>query len=409
MQRLTFYLRGVLRIRAKGASPEQLPNRLARARIAFWDLRRVDDLTMELSVFRTDLFRLRQIAKKAMCSVEVLQKSGFSAAFGGLRRRPVLLLGLLCSIALVMLLQHFIWYYDISGNTQVSDLQILAALEASGAGVGTWDFSLDAQVVENHVLALLPELQQITVNLYGGCAEVLVRERDPKPELAERRTPCNLVASRSGLILEMNVLCGDAVVKPGDAVLQGQLLVSGLGDRTLWVQEMHAMGEIYAKTWQKKAAIMPDMQLCKQYTGEETCRYALILGKKRINLSPGSGISGGNCDKMTLIKPLRLPGGILLPVRLEKTVQRSYRIQEVASADPARLLQQTLIHELVEHAVAAEVLETAGDTAHANGLWIYQAVFTCREMIARESEIYKSGEEEYDRTDYQRGTGGADH
>ena len=97
MSRLIRYLRGSVRFRLTGAAPEQCLNALAAARLEFWDIEREDALNLSLCVPAREAERLQGLALRCLCTAEVTERSGLRAQFGGLLRRPVLLLGLLAA------------------------------------------------------------------------------------------------------------------------------------------------------------------------------------------------------------------------------------------------------------------------------------------------------------------------
>ena len=62
-------------------------------------------------------------------------------------------------------------------------------------------------------------------------------------------------------------------------------------------------------------------------------KYAVIIGKKRINFYKGSGISDTSCDKMYLENYVTLPGGFILPIAIATEVWTQYSFDDVT--DPA--------------------------------------------------------------------------
>ena len=48
------------------------------------------------------------------------------------------------------------------------------------------------------------------------------------PEFPDSTTPCNIVASQDGTIMGIEATVGVAEVRSGDAVLKGDLLISGI-------------------------------------------------------------------------------------------------------------------------------------------------------------------------------------
>ena len=132
MSRLIRYLRGSVRFRLTGAAPEQCLNALAAARLEFWDIEREDALHLSLSVPAREAERLQELALRCLCTAEVTERSGLRAQFGGLLRRPVLLLGLLAAAVATFVLQEFVWTIEVEGNDRLPAGQIVQALEELG-------------------------------------------------------------------------------------------------------------------------------------------------------------------------------------------------------------------------------------------------------------------------------------
>ncbi len=387
------FFRGETALRLTGASPEECLGRFASRRIAFRRAERVDDFTYTVRVHRRDAARAAREAERAQCTCEVIKKTGAAQLLSGLRYRAAIALALAAVIAALCILPQFIWTLDVVGCESLHEEQVLRALESIGVGFGTWGPSVDIQTVKNHMLYLLPELEWIAVNRSGGRATVLVHERVQKPEIVTRRGAGNIVAARTGIVTEMQVYSGDAVVKPGQTVLRGELLVTGCLERTNGIHFTHAMAEVYARTWHEVAAVSPKERSVKRYTGEEKTQYALVLGHRRINFYANSGIPGAKCDKMTETIPLTLPGGETLPLTLLVITYRAYE-EAPAAADPdaARDALEAAAEAYVTGSlVGGSITERRSDFTDDGALWRLDFVAECREQIALEqpSMLYK--------------------
>lgn len=133
MSRLIRYLRGSVRFRLTGAAPEQCLNALAAARLEFWDIEREDALHLSLCVPAREAERLQGLALRCLCTAEVTERSGLRAQFGGLLRRPVLLLGLLAAAAATFVLQEFVWTIEVEGNDRLPAGQIVQRSRSSAS------------------------------------------------------------------------------------------------------------------------------------------------------------------------------------------------------------------------------------------------------------------------------------
>ena len=179
------------------------------------------------------------------------------------RKRYAFWVGMGLSMAAVCVLSSFVLTIEVKGNTNVPTAQILTELRRQGLGIGTFGPGLDERTVGNKVLLQLPQLSWLSINLYGTRAEVLVREAVEAPELVDAQEYGSVVARASGIVTRVEALTGEAVVKVGDTVLEGETLISGTvhlegpaySDKPEIGQiQVRASGRVYARTWRTMAA-----------------------------------------------------------------------------------------------------------------------------------------------------------
>lgn len=251
--------------------------------------------------------------------------------------------------------------------------------------MGAYGPNIKSQDIKNRMLNRIPQLQWIAVNRTGGRVEILLEEREQKPEVIDRKAVHNIVAARTGLITKVEVYEGQTLCKVGQTVLQGQLLVSGYEEFDVNVKKTNASAEIYARTWHKYTLVYPTQYARKSYTGREVRRYALQIGRKRINLSPNSGIYGGEYDKILSQQYLTLPGGVQFPVCLITQTYREYerREQEQDLLETEALALAACRENLKRDMVAGEIREESVKSSLEGNNIVVDLVFECEEMIAR--------------------------
>ena len=258
MERLTDLLRGCVTLKAGGAFPAGFLNRLARGGVVFWNVVPEDPFTLILTIHTRDWKKAREIAKRCQCTLTAGRGRGAPAALRRLRRRMMLVLGLILCLAFLFWSSLYIWDIEVVGNENVSTEEILTALQAEGVGIGSFWPPFSGEDIRSRALLRLPSLGWITVNVRGSRAEVVVRERIPKPLIIPEKEACDVVAAKSGIVLEMQVLRGETMVKPGQTVLEGETLVSGLVSSSFAPPRLeHAMAEVKARTWYELTATAP--------------------------------------------------------------------------------------------------------------------------------------------------------
>ena len=231
MWRVIWFFLGVSRLSITGASPEWCMQRLAKARIAFHFCAKPDDFTAEVWILRRDEARAAQLVRMGGCDCAVIERGGFSTVFGGLRKRPALLILLAAAIAAGIVVPKYVFFYEVEGNEAVPSAQILRELRELGVGFGTYGPSIKPQELKNQMLLRIPKLQWLTVQQSGMCARVVVRERPDKAPVLDRKVPTDVIASRAGVLTRVEAVAGNCLCAPGQAVAGGDLRRDGPAGR----------------------------------------------------------------------------------------------------------------------------------------------------------------------------------
>lgn len=379
------FLKGYFKIRILGADPIRALNLLTERKIDFWSIERPDELTVCCCVAMQDFAAAERAALCAMCAVTVLREYSARRTFGGLRRRLVLIFGTALACLLALFLQNFVWVVRVEGNVTVPTQQLYQQLEEVGVCFGAWAPALDSHTVQFRMMNRVDKLAWLAVNRQGGVVTVLVSEREDVATDLDRRVFTNLVAARPGVLTKVDVYNGFAEVKTGEAVVTGQILVSGMADWETHTQITRAMGEIFAQTLHQQTFCLPEETAAKHYTGRTFRQISLVLGRKRIKISGNSGISYPSCDKMTYRSVCTLPGGYRFPLTVETVVFREYTLEAVSMPENEAKRQMTDYSDryIRGQMIAGTVLGREDTLTEEDGAYRLVTAFSCEEMIAR--------------------------
>lgn len=234
----------------------------------------------------------------------------------------------------------------------------------------------------------------MAVNLHGIRAQVVVRERIPKPDIIDETILGNIVAEAPGIITHLEAWSGDAAVEEGATVLPGDVLIWGSirMDPPQWSQNpvqwmpVRAIGRVEGRTWRTLTAAIPLTAEGKSYTGEEESRWSVtILGRRRDFLQ-NSGISSGMYDKISRTWNLKLPGGTVLPFSLCRETCRAYEPVTVA-IDPDAA--QTMLEERLLEKLTGLLGESGREVSHSftaaqrDGMLLVTLTAECEEELGR--------------------------
>ncbi|MCD8389395.1 MAG: sporulation protein YqfD [Oscillospiraceae bacterium] len=384
--------------KVSGAVPAAFLNRCAAQGVALLSVAPEDAFTLTVRLSARDVGRARRIAQGTQCTLCELS-SGGALRFGRrLLHRGLAVLGLLFVLICLMWSKLYIWEIEVTGNETVSTARILAGLRECGVDYGSFWPGFTSDNLRSELLTELPELSWATVNIYGSRAEVIVRERVPKPELWQPELPVDVVAGKDGYVTRVLALNGTALARAGSAVVEGETLISAAAESAYaGTRLVHAIGSVTAQTYYELSAAVPLTRLEKTYTGGETGRWALVIGKNRWNFYGNSSIYGDSCDKIETVWSLRVGGLFALPVSLVREVSRAYTLTETARDQRAACsaLEQTLYARLLSELGADGAVERVAYSASASdGVLTVCLRAICTEEIGTEVPMSQAKIEE---------------
>ena len=394
LQRLVNLLRGSVCLEVEGAFPERFLNLCAQRGILFWRVEWLETTRLRVTVTRGGSRQALLLGDRVLCSVTPVGRKGLPYFLARFRRRYAFLVGLTLSALAVCILSAFILTIEVKGNVNVTTAEILTELRRQGLGVGAFGPALDERTIGNKVMLQLPELSWLSINLYGTRAEVLVREAVPAPEVADESQTGSIVATASGIIIKIDALSGDALVKPGDTVVAGETLISGTvrlesapysADPYMGSYQVRASGQVWARTWRTLTASIPLEAQVKAYTGEEYTRWIFTCFGRDTVFSGKGGISFDRYDKIRNTWNLTLPGGREMPLAVIRETCRAYQL-ETAPVDRTaaeELLQERLLTQLEELTGEGEIVSTSYSAVEREGMLEVTLRAECREEIGR--------------------------
>ena len=345
----------------------------------------VDELTIHLTVNRENYGRLTALLGKRGDNVSCIHRKGIYWTLSAFGKRPVLLSGLLVTMLLGLLLPTRVLFVRVEGNETIPARQILA--EAENCGIRFWANRRDvrSEKVKNALLSAIPRLQWAGVNTTGCVATISVREASETETEAASKDVSSIVADRDGVILSCTVTAGSGQCSPGQAVQEGQVLISGYTDCGLLLKATRAEGEIQAQTQRSLSVISLCQRRIRGQVQEESRQYSLILGKKRINFVNSSRICDTSCGRMYEEYYITLPGGFTLPVAL--AVQTHLCCETFPENSEPENMENTmkefarsyLAEQMISGSIQREIcLYETGD-----GICRLDADYLCRELIGR--------------------------
>lgn len=374
-------LAGTVRIECEGGFPERFLNEAAKRNIALWDVSR-RGISLFCRCKAADYRALRPAARAASVRMRVKERHGLPFLLKPFRLRWGLAVGMLLFVLILQLLASRVWIVRVEGNERVTDGEIRKVLEPLGVYEGASPRKIDLPQLQLTALEQLPDVVWLTVNVEGSTATVEVRERQTAQPIAPD-TPANVVAARDGVIVRIDAVSGQAMVKAGDAVTEGMLLISGVMDSKVGPLLKHAEGAVTARTTRTLTVTVPFEEWVPSPAARTVLRPCFYFLGVRIPLYASAEVEGEYTAE-TEEYPLTARGRAL-PVGIEVTrlifneTERCKRT-EAQALNEARVRLESLLEELKKD-VTVET-ETVNEQKTDEG-WVITGTYTCLEEIGQ--------------------------
>ncbi len=391
-------LDGMFVLQITSADCAGLLNSLNRFDLKLTDVTMLDDLSLQITVSRKLCRSVLAMAEKQGANVKIIRRTGAYWLGAAFLRRPILLLFLCMTMFLTVFLSGRILFVTVDGNIRIPEKQILEAAERCGIRFGASRRNVRSEKMKNALLQEIPQLQWAGINTQGCNAVISVKEKTTtKEEVGTENRVCSIVAARDGVIQSCTVYKGNPLCSVGQAVKDGQTLVSGYTDLGIVTQATQANAEIKALTFRHLEVISPDAVAIRGSVKSVKKVFSLRLGKKLIKLSKDSGIIDTTCAKIYLEEYVNLPGGFRLPMCLITETIYSYvdSLDASTETESADWLADFAANHLRDDMVAGEILSSQVDMDAKNGASYLYGRYACTEIIGRikyEDAIPKDGD-----------------
>ena len=402
MIELLKYLKGYLRIKVWGFSPERFMNLCSNKGILLWDIVR-DGEVYYMCINLNGFWALKSIVKKTGTRVAILERYGLPFFLPKLLKRKVFIAGLILAVFFWVWSSRYVWNIELNGNYQITQDVFDSFLKERNIVIGMNKDELDIQELEKEIRRQFPQVTWASAKLSGTKLLIDIKENDAPiiTEIQENTEGMDLVSEYSGVVVSMIVRSGVPQVSIGDTVEAGTILVEGkvpiYNDDTT-IREYHyvdADADIvleYTINFQDQLSFD---YVKKVYTGREKKNYYLRFGGRQIRLpqnQPYLVYDSLIRESMPLIfQKLSIPVALgTYTYREYQNVEYEYTIEEAENALNEKLI--SFITSLEEKGV--QIIEKNVKIDTDSGAWILYGEFLVQGPVGKSAATVKpeSGE-----------------
>ncbi|MCI6639659.1 MAG: sporulation protein YqfD [Pygmaiobacter massiliensis] len=325
--------------------------------------------------------RMHAPARRCRCRLRVCRRWGFCFLASPLRGRWGIVSGTVAFFVLCSILQGNIWtisYYNMSADTAA---KLSGELANCGLVRGARPTKEGLEQVRQQVLLIDENLASLSFQFVKGRLLVEAIAIEHKPSIRDNTTPMDIVASKEGILEQLQVYSGYAVRSVGQSVAAGDVIVShSYTDPTTGVTTTgQAHAQVLARTETVFSCQQPFSFVQTVPTGQLSVQYFLCMGQAKLPL-----FINGNTTQADYTELLPLvPFGWNLPFYLERhTTTQTKETQITLTREEAQARAELACAEQIARQMeGAEILSRQTQTT-----WQDDAV-TCMVTVQAIEEI----------------------
>jgi similar to stage IV sporulation protein len=283
--RLISFFTGYVEVLIQGPHLEKMINFTTNSGLYIWEIRRLDPETIQVKMRAHGFLRIREMARRSGSMVRIERKKGWPFIMRKLAQRKAFVLGAFLFLAVLLYLSTFVFFIIIEGFTGRDRERLITLLHKNGLrpGVSRNDLLKQKSFIERSAIIGTPNAVWLAITIRGIVAEVKVT---PRRTASEKVVTGDIVAGRSGIISKLVVVRGVPVVKEGDSVARGDLLISGViwhrdpKEGTLEKEEVVASGIVEGRVWYDLEVLEPKIIWKVMFKKTQNTQYKLRWGSK---------------------------------------------------------------------------------------------------------------------------------
>ncbi|MBO5896645.1 MAG: sporulation protein YqfD [Clostridia bacterium] len=278
MIRLLRLLQGYVLFVAEGGFVERFLNLCKINGISLWDIKN-DGVKVKAFTSAKDFDRINLAAERSGMTIIVEENRGLKTFATRNRLRVGAVIGVFLAAMITIYLSGCVWSVEIQEKDGVKPDNFTQTLAELGVKAGARKSKIDILEVQDELLKRHSDLLWVSLNIFGGRAQLeytLVNEKTPSDETL---LPTNLVSAKKGVVTLVECYRGTPLVKEGQHVAEGSVLISGVVANANGTEALvQAKGKVFAKTENVIVASAEGGRPGKVSIGAEPCYGVSFFG-----------------------------------------------------------------------------------------------------------------------------------
>ncbi|MEG2085834.1 MAG: sporulation protein YqfD [Clostridia bacterium] len=234
-------------ISVSGFNSEKFINVFAKKGIHIYEYRKIKKSEGFLTVCYNDRKISVDLLTEMCYNAKIVDVYGVKPFAKKLFSEWLILLSAIIAIVISVYFGTVIKKIEISTAGITDKESVLLLLQEQGVKIGVPLKEISIDYLENKLAVLIPKVEYAFIEIKGATIFVTLTPKAEHP-IEQDKEPRDIIALSDGIVSRIVTLKGTALVKKGDSVKKGQILIKGVttyNDNT--TSPIYAEGRIYAK------------------------------------------------------------------------------------------------------------------------------------------------------------------
>lgn len=279
----------------------------------------------------SDYRKIGAYARKCHVVPLVCERHGFPFFWQKICFYKMRSIGLCIFVFLLYFLQNFLWVIQIYGNSVHTDEQLLSFLREQGITSGIRIDSVSCEQLESLIRNRYSDIIWVSCEKDGTRLKIQMKESFPYQTAEEIPfEAADLVATKDGVVRKLLVRTGTPMVRIGDEVKAGDVLVSGIRivrdpyDVELSRSYVVSDADVEIMMHIDDRLVFPMEEDVRVYKEKKKKNYTISAFGMDL-LKYKTGIPPTKCDIITSYADLRLFNQLFLPISYSSSTVLSYQ------------------------------------------------------------------------------------
>ena len=372
---------GYVRVEIEGYYIERFINICQNKKILIWNLKRENGVKLFCNIGIKDFKKLKIISRKTNCKIKIVKKKGIPFLLHRYKKRKIFAMFLIVIAFFIYTSSKYVWNVDIKVEENLMIENIEEDLEDLGLKKGILKSKIDTDKLVNEIRLKRNDISWIGIDLKRTNAIIKIVKADEKPDLIENSDFCNIVAEKSGVITNIIAQNGTAIVKAGDEVHKGDVLIAGyMEGKYTEKRYVHSLGEVQAKIkYQKSEKIYLNQDILKE-TGNQEKKFQIKFNNFQINFY--KTLSKFKIyDTIYTEKQLKIFSNFYLPISIVEITNKEHikENKKYSKEEAIELKKQELSSEIEKDIANKDNIQNV--TVDTNELEGYVEVYVTYEVL----------------------------